>query len=187
MFALYLFHVLLFFWRHLQPLAIASGLSIGKEGPSVHVACCIGSLVAGLFEKFRRSQSLFQDFLPWCIVPVLILKIFKGKTREIVTAASAAGVAVAFGSPIGGVLFSIEVRWFHDFVVYFDYWHVSIGNEPCFQHQDDVEKYVLCTSCNFHIIRSYQTYICLHICNFLMSVAHRQWTRFVLANWYCSK
>lgn len=33
-----------------------------------------------------------------------------GKMREIITAASAAGVAVAFGSPIGGVLFSIEVR-----------------------------------------------------------------------------
>ena len=30
--------------------------------------------------------------------------------REIITAASAAGVAVAFGSPIGGVIFSIEVR-----------------------------------------------------------------------------
>ncbi|KAJ7212919.1 Cl-channel protein [Mycena pura] len=69
------------------PLVIASGLSVGKEGPSVHVACCIGSLVAGLFGKFQRSQ---------------------GKMREIVTAASAAGVAVAFGSPIGGVLFSIE-------------------------------------------------------------------------------
>ncbi|KAJ3576766.1 hypothetical protein NP233_g202 [Leucocoprinus birnbaumii] len=69
------------------PLVIASGLSVGKEGPSVHVACCIGSLVAGLFSKFSRSQS---------------------KMREIITAASAAGVAVAFGSPIGGVLFSIE-------------------------------------------------------------------------------
>ncbi|KAF7357806.1 Chloride channel protein [Mycena venus] len=69
------------------PLVIASGLSVGKEGPSVHVACCIGSLVAGMFGKFQRSQ---------------------GKMREIVTAASAAGVAVAFGAPIGGVLFSIE-------------------------------------------------------------------------------
>ncbi|KAJ7497777.1 Cl-channel protein [Mycena latifolia] len=69
------------------PLVIASGLSVGKEGPSVHVACCIGSLVAGLFGQYRRSQS---------------------KMREIVTAASAAGVAVAFGAPIGGVLFSIE-------------------------------------------------------------------------------
>ncbi|KAG6813134.1 hypothetical protein H0H92_013758 [Tricholoma furcatifolium] len=69
------------------PLVIASGLSVGKEGPSVHVACCIGFLVAGLFKKFSRSQ---------------------GKMREIITAASAAGVAVAFGSPIGGVLFSIE-------------------------------------------------------------------------------
>lgn len=42
------------------------------------------------------------------VVPLAVLPI--GKTREIVTAASAAGVAVAFGSPIGGVLFSIEVR-----------------------------------------------------------------------------
>ncbi|KAF8236060.1 Cl-channel protein [Tricholoma matsutake] len=69
------------------PLVIASGLSVGKEGPAVHVACCVGYFVAGSFKKFSRSQ---------------------GKMREIVTAASAAGVAVAFGSPIGGVLFSIE-------------------------------------------------------------------------------
>jgi len=71
------------------PLAIASGLSVGKEGPSVHVAACIGNVVAANFERFRVS---------------------KAKMREVVTAASAAGVAVAFGSPVGGVLFAFEVR-----------------------------------------------------------------------------
>ncbi|KAG9124943.1 glycerol ethanol, ferric requiring protein [Ceratobasidium sp. 392] len=69
------------------PLVIASGLAVGKEGPSVHVACCIGNVVARMFSRFSRSQ---------------------GKMRDILTAASAAGVAVAFGSPIGGVMFSIE-------------------------------------------------------------------------------
>ncbi|GAA6028948.1 hypothetical protein JCM8097_001520 [Rhodosporidiobolus ruineniae] len=75
------------------PIAIASGLSVGKEGPSVHVASAIGHVVASRFARFKRSQA---------------------KMREIVTAASATGVAVAFGSPIGGVLFSLEemtINW----------------------------------------------------------------------------
>jgi chloride channel 3/4/5 len=70
------------------PLAIASGLSVGKEGPSVHFATATGSVISQLFEKYRRDAS---------------------KTREILSAAAAAGVGVAFGSPIGGVLFSLEV------------------------------------------------------------------------------
>ncbi|KJZ78034.1 hypothetical protein HIM_02671 [Hirsutella minnesotensis 3608] len=69
------------------PLAIASGLSVGKEGPSVHYAVCTGNVISRLFAKYRSHAS---------------------KTREILSACAAAGVAVAFGSPIGGVLFSLE-------------------------------------------------------------------------------
>ncbi|KAF2103317.1 voltage gated chloride channel [Rhizodiscina lignyota] len=69
------------------PLSIASGLSVGKEGPSVHFAVCIGNVVSRMFPKYERNAA---------------------KTREILSASAAAGVAVAFGSPIGGVLFSME-------------------------------------------------------------------------------
>jgi H+/Cl- antiporter ClcA len=68
----------------------------------------------------------------------LLMWHFIGRMREILTAASAAGVAVAFGSPIGGVLFSIEVRrklfescWLTS---YSPFILIFIGNESHFQH-----------------------------------------------------
>jgi hypothetical protein len=48
-----------------QPLVIASGLSVGKEGPSVHMACCIGSVIANLFPRFSRSQGQSVRYLPY--------------------------------------------------------------------------------------------------------------------------
>jgi chloride channel 3/4/5 len=68
-------------------LSVASGLSLGKEGPFVHIATCIGNIACRLFAKYDRND---------------------GKRREVLSAAAAAGVAVAFGAPIGGVLFSLE-------------------------------------------------------------------------------
>ncbi|KAJ0183583.1 hypothetical protein K1T71_000006 [Dendrolimus kikuchii] len=68
-------------------LSVSSGLSLGKEGPMVHIASCIGNILSYLFPKYGRNEA---------------------KKREILSAAAAAGVSVAFGAPIGGVLFSLE-------------------------------------------------------------------------------
>ncbi len=67
--------------------AVASGMALGKEGPSVHIATCFGEVLSQFFDKFAQNEAL---------------------KREILSAASAAGVSVAFGAPIGGVLFSLE-------------------------------------------------------------------------------
>lgn len=101
------------------PLAIASGLSVGKEGPSVHYAVCTGNVVSRLFEKYRRDAA---------------------KTREILSASAAAGVGVAFGSPIGGVVFSLEVRAPTGAVEL-----TSLGNVQPFPAKDHVEELLLCS------------------------------------------
>ena len=68
-------------------LSVGSGLSIGKEGPFIHLSCCIGNLVSRAFSKFANNE---------------------GRKRELLSCACSAGIAVAFGAPIGGVLFSLE-------------------------------------------------------------------------------
>lgn len=67
--------------------SLASGMSLGKEGPFVHLATCVGNISCRLFPKFADNDL---------------------KRRQVLSAASSAGVALAFGSPLGGVLFSLE-------------------------------------------------------------------------------
>ena len=62
-------------------------MCLGKEGPFVHISTCVGYLVAQCFPKYHHNGR---------------------KMREMLSAACAAGLSVAFGAPIGGVLFSYE-------------------------------------------------------------------------------
>lgn len=68
--------------------AVSTGMCLGKEGPFVHISTCAGWLVASLFPKYRENGR---------------------KMREMLSVACSAGLSVAFGAPIGGVLFSYEV------------------------------------------------------------------------------
>eukprot|EP00927_Polykrikos_kofoidii_P070424 TRINITY_DN6665_c0_g1_i4.p1 TRINITY_DN6665_c0_g1~~TRINITY_DN6665_c0_g1_i4.p1 ORF type:complete len:751 (-),score=138.77 TRINITY_DN6665_c0_g1_i4:579-2762(-) len=68
-------------------MSVGAGLSCGKEGPLVHIACCWANFVCKFIPRYQRNEA---------------------KQRELVSCACAAGVAVAFGAPLGGVLFSLE-------------------------------------------------------------------------------
>ncbi|KAH8663115.1 chloride channel [Tricladium varicosporioides] len=67
--------------------AVATGMCLGKEGPFVHISTSVGYLVAKKFPKYEENGR---------------------KMREMLSVACSSGLSVAFGAPIGGVLFSYE-------------------------------------------------------------------------------
>ncbi|KAK5076467.1 hypothetical protein LTR64_006053 [Lithohypha guttulata] len=67
--------------------AVSTGMCLGKEGPFVHISTCVAYLVGIRFRKYRENSR---------------------KLREILAAGCASGLSVAFGAPIGGVLFAYE-------------------------------------------------------------------------------
>ncbi|KAF1944515.1 chloride channel-like protein 3 [Clathrospora elynae] len=67
--------------------AVSTGMCLGKEGPFVHISTCVGYLIGNMFPKYRDNGR---------------------KMRELLSAACSSGLSVAFGAPIGGVLFSYE-------------------------------------------------------------------------------
>ena len=80
--------------------SVSSGIAVGPEGPLVHVGSIIGSAFAR-GGSGRRQWRVMGD----------------SDFRDIVSAGAAAGLASAFGAPIGGVLFSSEEAssfWSHD-------------------------------------------------------------------------
>lgn len=65
-------------------IAIGCGLSLGREGPSIHLGSYIGE---GVFRNIKKSE-IYQKYL--------------------VTSGATAGLSAAFNAPLSGVMFAIE-------------------------------------------------------------------------------
>ena len=70
--------------------ALSAGLSVGKEGPFVHIAAGITNKLS----KFRCFRDIYTN---------------QSLKKQMLAASVAAGISATFGAPIGGVLYSIEV------------------------------------------------------------------------------
>uniref|UniRef100_A0A8B9JI35 Chloride voltage-gated channel 1 n=1 Tax=Astyanax mexicanus TaxID=7994 RepID=A0A8B9JI35_ASTMX len=70
---------------------LGSGMPVGKEGPFVHIASICAAVLSKVMTFF---SGVYQS--PYCYTDIL-------------TVGCAVGVGCCFGTPLGGVLFSIEV------------------------------------------------------------------------------
>ena len=77
-------------------LAVSSGLPIGPEGPMIHIGAVVGSCIARFLRGVRGPSSSSLTI------------VNKREERDFITAGVGAGVAVAFGAPLGGLLFAFE-------------------------------------------------------------------------------
>eukprot|EP00040_Diaphanoeca_grandis_P030627 m.181449 g.181449 ORF g.181449 m.181449 type:complete len:832 (+) comp32066_c0_seq2:159-2654(+) len=75
--------------------SVGATMPVGKEGPMIHSGAIIGAGLPNWLStsKFEELQYYFRN---------------DRAKRDFVSAGAAAGVAAAFGAPIGGVLFSLE-------------------------------------------------------------------------------
>lgn len=77
--------------------AVGCGMPVGYEGPMIH----LGSLVAAGMSQFKSAT--FE-----CSLPCFARFRNSEDRRNFISAGAAAGIASAFGAPVGGLLFAME-------------------------------------------------------------------------------
>ncbi|KAL7715156.1 Chloride channel protein 2 [Entamoeba marina] len=109
-------------------LAAGSGMWVGKEGPTIHIASCIAAQLVHLpiFHFLRASRDMLM---------------------QVISIGTGCGVTANFGTPLGGLLFSVEVTstyypvrnyWFGTFsavvaaLTFRSLYNVYIGNKALF-------------------------------------------------------
>jgi len=84
---------------------VSSGLTVGPEGPLVHIGAIIGSILTMGSTPIHipGMEQPFRFHCDW-------LKTFNTDIhrRDFIAIGAASGFAAAFGAPIGGMLFSLE-------------------------------------------------------------------------------
>ena len=63
-------------------LAVSSGLSLGKEGPLVHVACCCGNILCHCFNKYRKNEAKRREVITNSLNSLFFGESINGTTLE---------------------------------------------------------------------------------------------------------
>lgn len=65
-------------------IALSSGLSVGREGPSVQMGACVGQIFSNIFKRSNTEENY------------------------LLTSGASAGLSAAFNAPLSGVMFALE-------------------------------------------------------------------------------
>ena len=106
-------------------LCVGAGLPVGPEGPMIFLGASLGGLISQgtISTKLLKAKWLREgaDSVLAATTSLWPFKRFRNRRdqRDFMTAGCACGVAAAFGSPVGGLLFCFEEVA--------SFWNVSLG------------------------------------------------------------